>query len=151
MLKEGYYSYAIAEFDKALELNPSRDDSYFNLGACYEKLGELEEALKNYELELSVDPDDQDVPFRMGRVYLKMERYEDALASLDKAIRMGKDGSRTHVYRGEALEALGSVARAKGAYVEAIQRDAANNDAIRALARIRDQLKTQKQQVTPTD
>ncbi len=107
LLKQDRYAEALKEFSRALEINPRRNNSYFNMGACYEYMGEYDLALKYYAKELTVDPNDADVLPREGRVLYKAGRYREALARLDAALLRSPRGD-TYYYRGLALEALGS-------------------------------------------
>ena len=132
LLKADAYEEAIVAFRKALARNPERDNSYFNLGACYEKLGKYEEALVNYRAELNVDPEDGDVPYRVGRVLVKMGRNEEALGELREATKLTPK-SWIFYYLGRAYEGLGRNSLAAKAYSEAIKLDVENDSARKAL------------------
>lgn len=86
LMKAGYDKEAIPIYKKALQINPSRNNTHFNLGACFERQGALKKALKHYIFELTVDPSDKDIPYRAGRVYFKLGHFKLALAALDKAL-----------------------------------------------------------------
>ena len=135
LLKQGYYPEALKEFRRALEINPKRNNTYFNIGSCYERMGQFELALQNYTKELEVDPDDPDVFARMGRVYYKVKRFREALECLDRALLKSEKGT-THLYRGLALEALGSPGEAEISYLKALNLEPENEDAFLALARV---------------
>ena len=109
-------------FKRSLELNPKRDNSYFDIGACYGQMGQYDLALRNYALGRKVDPDDADVSFRMGRVYYKAKRFREALACLDTALETSERGA-THFYRGLVVEALGNTAEARIAYQKSLTLD----------------------------
>ena len=49
------YEKAIVALKKALELKPGYGDAYFQLGLCYWKLGQLEEASRISEILLEMD------------------------------------------------------------------------------------------------
>ncbi|HHK60650.1 MAG TPA: tetratricopeptide repeat protein [Desulfobacterales bacterium] len=115
LLKAGLYREAIELFRTALAKNPRRNNTYFNIGACYEYLGEYEAALTNYRKELEVDPDDEDVAYRLGRVYVKMGRFADALPLLRQAVDQGPTGWRWY-YLGRAQEGLGDRQAAHASY-----------------------------------
>ena len=136
LLEEGRYAESIVQFQKALELDPSIDNAYFNLGAAYEKSGALEAALESYGRELAVDPADDEVSYRQGRVSCKLERYADALRFLDAAL-VQQETAGVHYYRGLALEGLGRLADAAKAYQRALELDDGDHDARVALVRVR--------------
>ena len=51
------YLESIADYSKAIELDPKNSYLYFGRGMSYEYLGENEEALKNLKISLKLDPD----------------------------------------------------------------------------------------------
>lgn len=111
LLRTGLCEEAIEAFGKALRLDPQRDNAYFNIGSCYERLGQFDLSLAHYQLELTVDPKDDDVPFRMGRVSYQLQRYDAALALLNSAVALNPDAETYH-YRGLVFEALGQTDKA---------------------------------------
>ena len=135
LLKKGRYGEALREFSRALEINPKRNNSYFNMGACYEYMREFDLALKYYAKELTVDPNDPDVLPREGRVLYKAGRYREALACLDAALLKSPRGN-TYYYRGLALEALGFREEAEQSFKEALRLNAQDEEASKALARV---------------
>ena len=52
----GKYPQAIAEFKKALEIEPNSAEIYYNLGLIYETQNKLNEAHQMYEQALSINP-----------------------------------------------------------------------------------------------
>ncbi len=115
LLEAGLYREAIELFRTALAKNPQQDNSFFNIGACYEYLGEYSAALANYRKELDVDPGDGDVPYRLGRVYVKMGRFADAIPLLRQAVA-GRATARQWYYLGRAQEGVGDTAAARASY-----------------------------------
>lgn len=138
LLRLEEYQAAIDQFELALSVDARRDNSHFNLGACYERLGNHDKALEHYRLEATVDPGDEDVPYRIGRIALAMERYQQALTALDRAVAI-TDDSENHQLRGDALAALGRIEEARLAYRRSLSLDPQNVDVRRALARIENQ------------
>ena len=50
------YSEAIADLDKAIELDPKLAGAYYNRGFTYRELGEEEEAKKDFKKAQEIDP-----------------------------------------------------------------------------------------------
>ena len=50
------YWESIADYSKAIELDPKNSDLYFGRGMSYEYLNQNEEALKNLKISLELDP-----------------------------------------------------------------------------------------------
>ena len=114
-MKARKYKEAISYFQKALKLEPKIDNSYFNIGACYERMNQFEKALEAYKLELLNDPKEKDVPLRLARLYLKLKRPTEALSELEKAKDIDP-GPFTDLALGQAYEALGRYKDAAQAY-----------------------------------
>ncbi|MBN1621862.1 MAG: tetratricopeptide repeat protein [Endomicrobiales bacterium] len=51
------YNEAIAEFKKALAINPGNAEAYYNLGLIHENRNNTDEAKDMYEKALAIDPD----------------------------------------------------------------------------------------------
>jgi spermidine synthase len=115
LLKARKYKEAISYFQKALKLEPKIDNSYFNMGACYERMNQFEKALEAYKLELVNDPKEKDVPLRLARMYLKLKRTTEALRELEKAKKIDP-GPFTDLVLGQTYEALGRYKEAAQAY-----------------------------------
>ncbi len=135
LMKSGRYEEAIKSFEKALELNPQRNNSYFNIGASYERLKQYPEALESYSKELLVDPAEDAASYRLGRVMVKMKDYEKGIEMLDRALDE-KKRSGAHYYRGLAYEGLGNSAEAILSYKAALKIDQDYEAASEALDRL---------------
>ncbi|MBI5395155.1 MAG: tetratricopeptide repeat protein [Verrucomicrobia bacterium] len=135
LLRQGRYPEAIGEFKKALALNPKRNNTCFNIGACYERMGQLELAITSYSQERAVDPRDEDVPFRLGRVYYKLKKYAESLLWLDTALTLS-DEAQTHLYRGLVFEAMGSLDQARAEFGKAAKMAPQDHEIREALARL---------------
>lgn len=63
---------ALGAFEEAVSLKPNSITALFNLGACYEELGDPMRAVSVYRRVLSVSPDDPDCYRNLGTCYIKM-------------------------------------------------------------------------------
>jgi protein O-mannosyl-transferase len=52
----GKFDKAIADFDRAVAINPEYAKAYYNRGLAYDKLGELDHAISDYRKTISLDP-----------------------------------------------------------------------------------------------
>lgn len=73
-LAQAYFNYreygsSMAEFEKAVEIDPTNHYAHFGLGLCFEKLGKTLEAKKHLKLALAMEPNS--------------ELYQKTLADLD--------------------------------------------------------------------
>jgi tetratricopeptide (TPR) repeat protein len=56
-MKNGHYEEALAGFRETLELHPSHEQSYGNMGLCYAALGQKQKALESFDRALEIAPD----------------------------------------------------------------------------------------------
>ncbi|MBN2092928.1 tetratricopeptide repeat protein [candidate division KSB1 bacterium] len=62
------YRNAIKEYTLESQNRPNDARIYYNLGVCYEKLNELENALTNYSIAIQKDPNMKEVQAALGRL-----------------------------------------------------------------------------------
>ena len=115
----GRYEEALADFDRAIELDPDYAWAIANRGEAYEALGRYEEALADFDRAMEFDPDLDWAIASRGQVYEALGRYEEALADFERAIEIDPDydwaiASRGRTYRlmGRNEEALADFERA---------------------------------------
>lgn len=75
LYKQARYSEAIAKFEEAYRLKP-HPIIFFNVGRCYEQLGDIPRALKNYREYLRLLPDAKD-----------RETVSDAISNLERRLK----------------------------------------------------------------
>lgn len=81
----GRYEVAADLLREALRLRPRLQDAHFLLGACYQRLGCLEEAAREAELELAAHPDHALALCLLGEVHFSLGRTEQARVALERA------------------------------------------------------------------
>lgn len=90
--QEGDIRGAIAEFEKALEIDASNVNVHNSLGVCYGVLGDFEKASEAFEAAVRLDPDEAMAVFNLGRIHqLSGEDREKAMACFLEADRLGGD------------------------------------------------------------
>ncbi|ATX78964.1 putative spermidine synthase with an N-terminal membrane domain [Mariprofundus aestuarium] len=121
LMRQKRYGLALQVFHQAIFMDGRHNNTHFNMGACYEYLGNYPVALKYYEKEIEVDPTDIDAFYRIGRVYVKMKRYTEAVGQLQAVLKLEGGTSKGQVYRylGRAFEGLGLTEDAKKAFRQA--------------------------------
>jgi tetratricopeptide (TPR) repeat protein len=70
---------AIAEYRRAVALNPGLDDAHHQIGLIYAHIGLLNESLTELQHAVSINPANTLARFRFGVVYLYQGRYAAAL------------------------------------------------------------------------
>jgi tetratricopeptide (TPR) repeat protein len=108
------FSGALADLQRAVELNPELPDVYAFYGIALLSTGDQAGAQGAFERALKADPNNFDANLRMGLLLRKDEQYDDALRYLRHAleVRPGDPGVR---YQIASLQlATGKLAEARG-------------------------------------
>ncbi len=86
-----HYEEALAEYEKAIRLNPDYASAWYNKGLDLYHLERHEEAIKAYEETIKQDPEYAAAWNNKGVSLAKLVRYEEALKSYEEAIRIKPD------------------------------------------------------------
>jgi tetratricopeptide (TPR) repeat protein len=76
------YEQAVAEFTRAISLQPDMKEAHNYLGYCYRRLGKLVESLASYDRAIDLDPDFAQAHEYRGKTYLALGQLEQAQAEL---------------------------------------------------------------------
>ena len=109
----GSYEKAVAEYRRALELEPTNDVAYGGLGYGYEQLNELGDAEKTYKQAIAARPNYWATYNWLGTFYQRHGRYEDAVSMFSQVISLAPDSFTGHYN-------LGAARILQGKYAEAI-------------------------------
>jgi len=122
LIKLGRYAEAITVFHDVLKRDSKHDNTYYNLGVCFEKLEQYDRALASFRHELIADPDDEDAAYRVARILIRMGRYHQALKALNAYIsHQGGGRSKAYFYRALAYRATGENNLAKADLMQAMK------------------------------
>ena len=80
------YQEAVAQYERAIELNPTVAEVINNLGWVRGELGQDEQAEKCFRKALEVNPKLASAHNNLGRLYLKLNHSAEALAEYQKAL-----------------------------------------------------------------
>ena len=94
---------AVAEYEKALRLDPMHSDSRTNLAAALARQGKLDRAARELAVLLENDPENAGARTNLGLVFLQQGRPADARRQFEEALRL--DPGLTPAR--EALDSLG--------------------------------------------
>jgi tetratricopeptide (TPR) repeat protein len=99
---------AIAEFRKALQINPDYADAHNDLGNALATLpGGLPDAISHFEAALRLSPDLAGAHNNLGNALLKIPgRLPDAISHFETALRLKPDFAGAHNSLGNALTAV---------------------------------------------
>ncbi|MEM8670481.1 MAG: tetratricopeptide repeat protein [Planctomycetota bacterium] len=85
------FSLAIAAFDAAITLEPEDADAFYNRGAVYSQIGNVQDAIDDYTSAIEADADHSLAYSNRGMEYLQREEFDAALCDLQIAIRLNPD------------------------------------------------------------
>ena len=120
---KGDYDRAIADFSKAIELDPKDAETYFNRGYAYGHKGDYDRAIADFSKALELDPKAVVAYNSRGAAYEHKGDHDRAIADFSKVLEL--DPKDAHVYhnRGAAYEDKGDHDRAIADYRRALQFD----------------------------
>ena len=86
---QGKYDLAIADYTRAIQLNPKYNVAYNNRGYAYNNQGKYDLAIADYTKAIQLDPERAYYYNIRGAIYEKQKEYEKALDDYDIAISLG--------------------------------------------------------------
>ncbi len=114
---------AIADYSKAIELDPNAANVYNNRGVAYYALDEYDLAVADYSKAIELDPNAANVYNNRGVAYYALDEYDLAVADYSKAIELDPNYAYGYYNRGVAYYALAEYDLAVADYSQAIELD----------------------------
>ena len=108
----GPYGRTMADYHKAIELNPNDADVYCRRGDAYYEMDEYGEAIVDYSKAIQLNPDYADACASRGCAYLELGEYNKAIADHNKAIELAPNDALAYYNRGLAYHEKGEVIKA---------------------------------------
>ena len=87
----GHDDQAIADYTKALEINPKYYDAYNNRAHAYFKKGQDDRAIADYTRALEINPRYNKAYYTPGYAYFKEGHNDRARADLEQAAKLDRD------------------------------------------------------------
>lgn len=85
--KQDDYKRAIAEYNRAVVLNPTSDVA-MKIGSCHQRLGQLHKARDSYEFAIELDPKNVQAMSAMATAWVADKHYENALEYAEDALEL---------------------------------------------------------------
>ena len=108
----GHYREAAAEFQRAIDLEPTNEDAYIGLALAFEHRGAINEAEKAYQRAIDSHPNSRYSYNSLGTFYLRRNEYEKALHMFQKVIELAPEGYGAYVNLGATYSNMGRYAEA---------------------------------------
>ncbi len=100
--KKGQYDQAIADHNKALEINPRYVEAYHNRGTAYGNKGQHDQAISDYSKALEINSRSALTYVGRGIGYDKKGQYDDAISDYTKALEINPKYAEAYYNRGVA-------------------------------------------------
>ena len=85
---QGQYDLAIADYDRALALDPTYAKAFSNRGVAFERQHDDDRALQNFEAAIELDHDYANAFAGRAEILAKKRKYDQAIADYDTALRL---------------------------------------------------------------
>lgn len=105
--QSGQREKALADYNKALQLNPELDSAYNNRANYYASNGKLAEALTDYETALDLNPGNTRTWINQAITFRELGLYDLALENLDMALMLGGLEENIYAERGRTYHLRG--------------------------------------------
>jgi tetratricopeptide (TPR) repeat protein len=112
---------AAADFERAIELDPTDSAAYFGRAATRRVHGEIKQALADINVAIRLAPKDSFLRYERARYRRELGDIDGALADLDESIRLDPKAVLAHHERGSIREARKQYDRAIADYTAAIR------------------------------
>jgi len=133
---ENKFKEAIADFDKALELNPDLIDAYVERGVLFAKNRRHDDAIGDFTRAIQLDPKNAKAYAMRAESKLKGEAPGDALLDVNQALGISLSDPLALRIRGNVYEAQERVEDAIVDYRKALARDPFQAESRQALVRL---------------
>jgi tetratricopeptide (TPR) repeat protein len=117
------YDQAIADFNRALDLNPNYANAWFNRGELRYAKGNYTEAIDDYNQALRLNPRDAAAYNSRGHARYRIGQFREALDDYNQSVQFDSKNAAAFTNRGDAYMDQGQYERAATDYRTAIQLD----------------------------
>jgi len=107
LTQKGQYAGAIAEYYKALEIDPKDTKTHNNLGFALAQAGRLDEAIVHFQKVLDLNPKSVAAHNNLGNVLRGLGRIDEAIAQWEASLKLNPDSAPAHNNLADCLYLLG--------------------------------------------
>lgn len=99
---------AISDFNRAIELDPSRAEFFLARGNRFHCRGRYTQAVEDFTRAIQLEPNEAAYHFARGRSYHYLDENDRAVADFNQSVRLAPEEVYNYVARGESLYAMGN-------------------------------------------
>jgi tetratricopeptide (TPR) repeat protein len=114
---------AVADFKKAVELDPFNFQAHSNLGAAFYRAGNMDSAIEHFKTALKLKPDLNTVRFNLASLFLKTARWEEAIRHFEEGMKHQSPTAKILTNLAFAFQKTGNFEKSADAYKKAIELD----------------------------
>lgn len=130
----GQQDSALADLDRALQLDPDEAAGYYRRATILAIQGKFDGAARDLERALQLMPDDVPSHLQYGSVLIQRQEYQRALAQFDAAVRLKPHDPSPRAKRAQTYALLQRYDEASTEATKAIELGAADDDLMQALS-----------------
>lgn len=127
---------ALAEFDKAITIDPHHAEALYNRGLLYQRERQHQLAVDDFSSAHGLTPQRAEPLLARAISYMAMDKFKEAAADLDEAVQADPQNALAWTTRGQAYERLGDKDKAKSSYNRALAIRPRDEPARSGLARV---------------
>jgi tetratricopeptide (TPR) repeat protein len=139
----GHLQFEVGRFDAAAEAyshvlkrEPLHQTCHYNLAVCLEKLGRHKDALASFQKAFEINSQRVEMGIGVGVSLLHLKRYGDAATAFEACLRTHPDDEAGLFGKAFALQVAGSLPEAEAAYLEVLNRNPSQEEALTNLIAI---------------
>jgi tetratricopeptide (TPR) repeat protein len=115
----GDFDKTIADYTKAIEINPKDAIAFNNRGNAWYRKGDYDKAIADYTKAIEINPKDAIAYYNRGFAWDKKGYFDKAIADYTKAIEIDPKYAKAYYSRGFAWDKKGDYGKAKADYDKA--------------------------------
>ncbi|MCL2923639.1 MAG: tetratricopeptide repeat protein [Trichodesmium sp. MAG_R04] len=119
--KQGRQQTAIANYTKALQLNPKNPFIYYQRGNSYYSKKAYEKAIKDYTAGIKIKPNYKDAYYQRALIYYELDNNEKAITDLTQILRINPNYTKAYNKRGLIYYQIGDYKNAIQDYSQSIR------------------------------
>ena len=127
------FDLAIADYTRAIELNPRHAEAYNNRGFAHYMMDQFDLAIADYTRAIELNPNDASAYNNRGLAYDGNSQFELAIADYTRAIRLDPRYADAYGNRGIGFHRIGQNDRAIADFRRALELDPSDKQIRRAL------------------
>ncbi len=102
--RQNKWELALADYNKAIQINPNYVEAYYNRGILYSKQKRRDLALPDYNKVIEVNPDFAQAYKNRGLIYFEQKKLDIALSDYNKAIQVNSNYADAYYNRGNLYQ-----------------------------------------------